>query len=98
MNHFDDLVAGVRELRPIGADDELPRSANAGVGPSQPNPHAALYRALLSAFPVPSDFERVLDLGMGIKRIVESRARCKFRESRAAGAGGVWLERALTAG
>jgi len=67
MNHFDDLVAGVRELRPMGTDDELPRSANVRQGPSQPNPNAALYRALLSAFPVPSDFERMLDLGMGIK-------------------------------
>jgi len=51
MNHFDDLVAGVRELRPIGADDELPRSANAGVGPSQPNPHADLIERYFRPFP-----------------------------------------------
>ena len=65
-NDFDDLVAGVRELRPMGTGDELPRSANAGQRPSQPNPNAALYRALLSAFPKPGELEQMLYLGMGI--------------------------------
>jgi hypothetical protein len=66
MNHFDDLVAGVRELRPTGSDEQS-FPAPVGQGTSEPNPNAALYHALLTAFPTPSELDQMLDHYMKIK-------------------------------